>query len=104
MIFCLSILTYAQTPQDRATELKNQAQSSLNQKITSKRATYSKAYEAFAARENYPQAIECGVRSMLYMSEKTFTKKVSNFVVTWINLYGPENKIRRKSFMTSASS
>lgn len=32
MIFCLSILTYAQTPQDRATELKNQAQSSLNQK------------------------------------------------------------------------
>ena len=32
MIFCLSIMTYAQTPQDRATELKEQAQSSLNQK------------------------------------------------------------------------
>ena len=32
MIFCLSILAYAQTPQDRATELKKQAQSSLNQK------------------------------------------------------------------------
>lgn len=106
MIFCLSILTYAQTPQDRATELKNQAQSSLNQKDYIKaRYLFKKAYEAFAARENYPQAIECGVHvSMLYMSEKTFTKKVSNFVVTWINLYGPENKIRRKSFMTSASS
>ena len=32
MIFCLSIMAYAQTPQDRATELKKQAQSSLNQK------------------------------------------------------------------------
>ena len=32
MTFCLSIMTYAQTPRDRATELKEQAQSSLNQK------------------------------------------------------------------------
>ena len=32
IIFCFSILTYAQTPQDRATELKEQAQSSLKQK------------------------------------------------------------------------
>ena len=30
MTFCLSIMTYAQTPRDRATELKEQAQSSLN--------------------------------------------------------------------------
>lgn len=42
MTFCLSIMTYAQTPRDRATELKEQAQSSLNQKITSKHVTYSK--------------------------------------------------------------
>ena len=27
MTFCLSIMTYAQTPRDRATELKEQAQS-----------------------------------------------------------------------------
>ena len=62
MIFCLSILAYAQTPQDRATELKKQAQSSLNQKDYIKaRYLFKKAYEAFASRENYPQAIECGV-------------------------------------------
>lgn len=105
MIFCLSILTYAQTPQDRATELKNQAQSSLNQKDYIKaRYLFKKAYEAFAARENYPQAIECGVQANALYVRENFYKKVSNFVVTWINLYGPENKIRRKSFMTSASS
>ena len=101
MTFCLSIMTYAQTPRDRATELKEQAQSSLNQKDYIKaRYLFKKAYEAFATRENYPQAIECGV----YTSERTFTKKDSNFVVTWTNLYGPESKIKRKSFMTSASS
>lgn len=44
MTFCLSIMTYAQTPRDRATELKEQAQSSLNQKITSKHVTYSKRH------------------------------------------------------------
>lgn len=32
IIFCFTILTSAQTPQDRATELKEQAQSSLKQK------------------------------------------------------------------------
>ena len=57
MIFCLSIMAYAQTPQDRATELKKQAQSSLNQKDYIKaRYLFKKAYEAFASRENYPQA------------------------------------------------
>ena len=105
MTFCLSIMTYAQTPRDRATELKEQAQSSLNQKDYIKaRYLFKKAYEAFATRENYPQAIECGVQPTLYTSERTFTKKDSNFVVTWTNLYGPESKIKRKSFMTSASS
>ena len=32
IIFCFTILTSAQTPQDRATELKEQAQNSLKQK------------------------------------------------------------------------
>ena len=101
MTFCLSIMTYAQTPRDRATELKEQAQSSLNQKDYIKaRYLFKKAYEAFATRENYPQAIECGVQAnALYVR-----KKDSNFAVIWTNLYGPESKIRRKSFMTSASS
>ena len=60
MTFCLSIMTYAQTPRDRATELKEQAQSSLNQKDYIKaRYLFKKAYEAFATRENYPQAMWC---------------------------------------------
>ena len=74
MIFCFSILTYAQTPQDRATELKEQAQSSLHQKDYIKaRYLFKKAYEAFAARENYPQAIECGVQAnALYVRENFY--------------------------------
>ena len=50
MIFCLSILTYAQTPQDRATELKKQAQSSLNQK------DYIKARYLFKKHTKHLQA------------------------------------------------
>lgn len=74
MTFCLSIMTYAQTPRDRATELKEQAQSSLNQKDYIKaRYLFKKAYEAFAARENYPQAIECGVQAnALYVRENFY--------------------------------
>ena len=74
MIFCLSIIAYAQTPQDRATELKKQAQSSLNQKDYIKaRYLFKKAYEAFASRENYPQAIECGVQAnALYVRENFY--------------------------------
>lgn len=37
-------MAYAQTPQDRATELKKQAQSSLNQKDYIKHVTYSKKH------------------------------------------------------------
>ena len=74
MTFCLSIMTYAQTPRDRATELKEQAQSSLNQKDYIKaRYLFKKAYEAFATRENYPQAIECGVQAnALYVRENFY--------------------------------
>lgn len=104
MIFCLSIMAYAQTPQDRATELKKQAQSSLNQKDYIKaRYLFKKAYEAFASRENYPQAINVAFRLMLYTSERTFTKRDSSFAVTWSSFYGPENRIKRKSFMTCVS-
>lgn len=44
MIFCLSIIAYAQTPQDRATELKNKHKAVLIKKITSKHVTYSKKH------------------------------------------------------------
>lgn len=103
MIFCLSIMAYAQTPQDRATELKKQAQSSLNQKDYIKaRYLFKKAYEAFASRENYPQAIECGVQAnALYVRENFY--KEGFFAVTWSSFYGPENRIKRKSFMTCVS-
>lgn len=105
MTFCLSIMTYAQTPRDRATELKEQAQSSLNQKDYIKaRYLFKKAYEAFATRENYPQAIECGVQANALYVRENFYKEGFELCVTWTNLYGPESKIRRKSFMTSASS
>lgn len=56
--FCFYLSVYAQAPQDKATELKEQALSSLKQKDYIKaRYLFKKAYEAFAARENYPQAI-----------------------------------------------
>ena len=97
-------MAYAQTPQDRATELKKQAQSSLNQKDYIKaRYLFKKAYEAFASRENYPQAIECGVQANALYVRENFYKEDSSFAVTWSSFYGPENRIKRKSFMTCVS-
>ena len=76
MIFCLSIMAYAQTPQDRATELKKSKHKAvLIKKITSKHVTYSKkAYESICkAAKNYPQAIECGVQAnALYVRENFY--------------------------------
>ena len=92
--FCFYLSVYAQAPQDKATELKEQALSSLKQKDYIKaRYLFKKAYEAFAVRENYP---------MLYMSEKTSTKKVSNYAVIWNNSSGQANRSKTKSFMTYA--
>ena len=98
--FCFYLSVYAQAPQDKATELKEQALSSLKQKDYIKaRYLFKKAYEAFAVRENYPQAIECGIQAM---SEKTSTKKVSNYAVIWNNSSGQANRSKTKSFMTYA--
>ena len=45
MTFCLSIMTYAQTPRDRATEIKrNKHEVASIKKITSKHVTYSKRH------------------------------------------------------------
>ena len=99
--FCFYLSVYAQAPQDKATELKEQALSSLKQKDYIKaRYLFKKAYEAFAVRENYPQAIECGIQAN--MSEKTSTKKVSNYAVIWNNSFGQANRSKTKSFMTYA--
>ena len=62
--FCFYLSVYAKAPQDKATELKEQALSNLKQKDYIKsRYLFKKAYEAFAVRENYPQAIECGIQA-----------------------------------------
>ena len=72
--FCFYLSVYAQAPQDKATELKEQALSSLKQKDYIKaRYLFKKAYEAFAVRENYPQAIECGIQAnALYVRENFY--------------------------------
>lgn len=73
MIFCLSIMAYAQTPQDRATELKNKHKAVLIKRLHQSTLLIQKAYEAFASRENYPQAIECGVQAnALYVRENFY--------------------------------
>ena len=74
LMLCFNALIHAQTNQDRAKELKEQAQSSLSQKDYIKaRYLFKKAYEAFAARENYPQAVECGIQtSILYVRENFY--------------------------------
>lgn len=75
--FCFYLSVYAQAPQDKATELKEQALSSLKQKDYIKaRYLFKKAYEAFAVRENYPQAIECGIQAnALYVQRKLLQRR-----------------------------
>ena len=74
IILCFNLLSQAQTTPDKGEELKEQAQNSLSQKnYTQARYFFKKAYEAFAARENYPQAIECGIKTNgLYVRENLY--------------------------------
>ncbi len=71
---CFYTSAYAQASQNKATELKEQAASSLAQKDYIKaRYLFKRAYEAFATRENYPQAIECGIQAnALYVRENFY--------------------------------
>ena len=98
--FCFYLSVYAQAPQDKATELKEQALSSLKQKDCIKaRYLFKKAYEAFAVRENYPQAIECGIQANALYVRENFYKE--GFVI-WNNSSGQANRSKTKSFMTYA--
>ena len=98
--FCFYLSVYAQAPQDKATELKEQALSSLKQKDYIKaRYLFKKAYEAFAVRENYPQAIECGIQANALYVRENFYKE--GFVI-WNNSSGQANRSKTKSFMTYA--
>ena len=64
LMLCFNALIHAQTNQDRAKELKEQAQSSLSQKDYIKaRYLFKKAYEA----------LECGIQtSILYVRENFY--------------------------------
>ena len=94
--FCFYLSVYAQAPQDKATELKEQALSSLKQKDYIKaRYLFKKAYEAFAVRENYPQAIECGIQANALYVRENFSKKVSNYAVIWNNSSGQANRSKQ---------
>ena len=96
--FCFYLSVYAQAPQDKATELKEQALSSLKQKDYIKaRYLFKKAYEGHYAIGAFNVN-----KPMLYMSEKTSTKKVSNYAVIWNNSFGQANRSKTKSFMTYA--
>lgn len=74
IMLCFNVLSQAQTTPNRGQELKEQAQNSLSQKDYIKaRYLFKKAYEVFAAREDYPQAIECGIKANgLYIRENFY--------------------------------
>ena len=74
IMLCFSTLSHAQNTKNRAQELKEQAQNSLSQKDYIKaRYLFKKAYEAFATREDYPQAVECGIQANgLYIRENFY--------------------------------
>ena len=71
ILVCFSTIVDAQGTQNRANELMKQAQSSLEQKeYTKARYLFIQAYGAFAAQENYPKAVECGIQgAALYHRE-----------------------------------
>lgn len=74
--FCFYLSVYAQAPQDKATELKEQALSSLKQKDYIKaRYLFKKAYEAFAVRENYPQAIRMWYSSQCSICQRKLLQR-----------------------------
>lgn len=76
VMLCLNTLVFAQTSQDRAKELKEQAQNSLSQRDYVKaRYLFLKAYEAFAARENYPEAVECGIQTCALYTRENYYKE-----------------------------
>ena len=74
IMLCFSTLSHAQNTKNRAQELKEQAQNSLSQKDYIKaRYLFKKAYDAFATREDYPQAVECGIQANgLYIRENFY--------------------------------
>lgn len=71
---CFQTLLYAQTSSDTPVDLKNQGQTSLEQKEYIKARYYFKqAFRAFAACDEYEQAVKCGVQAnALYLRENLY--------------------------------
>lgn len=74
LVLCLHTTINAQTAASRGDELMKQAQNSLQQKEYIKaRYLFLQAYNAFAGKEEYVKAIECGVQvSSLYHRENYY--------------------------------
>lgn len=76
ILVCFSTIVDAQGTQNRANELMKQAQSSLEQKeYTKARYLFIQAYGAFAAQENYPKAVECGIQGAALYHRENYYKE-----------------------------
>lgn len=82
-IFCLNITINGQTTASRGEELSQQAEVCLQQKEHIKaRYLYLQAYRAFAGKEEYTQAIECGVQVSALYRRENYYKEASEFCNT----------------------
>ena len=76
IVFSISTISKAQETSDRATELMKMGQSSLEQKEYVKaRYLFKQAYSAFASRENYEKAVECGIQTAALYARENFYKE-----------------------------
>lgn len=73
-LFCFNVLSTSQNSSDRANELMKEAENSLDRKEYVKaRYYFLQSYKAFAAQDNYEQAIKCGLKTnALYLREKLY--------------------------------
>lgn len=71
---CFNVTIHSQVTSTTPNDLKNQGQISLEQKEYIKARYYFKqAFRAFAAQENYKEAIDCGIKAnALYLRENLY--------------------------------
>lgn len=93
-----STMGNAQSTQNRANELMQQAQTSLEQKeYTKARYMYKLAYDAFATRENYAQAIQCGLKTVELYARENYYKEAFDLCREMNQLiYAGEQKQHKK--------
>lgn len=93
--FCLCTQAYAQS---RADELMKQAQESLAKKEYIKaRYLFLQAYNSFASREEYTQAVECGVNASALYHRENYYKEAFELLRGAEQLVGTgEQKLKKK--------